>query len=138
MTRSIPEFGVRVPDAAYVDRPGAYAIILASDGRLAYARGKAGRLFLPSGGEGPGEQPEEALLREIIEEVGWTACILGAIGRATQLVFVEGEGYFAIRATYFRTALIKRRTTTRCEHETDISRIPKLLVAIFRPWGVLR
>jgi 8-oxo-dGTP diphosphatase len=117
MTRSIPEFGVRVPDAAYVDRPGAYAIILGRDGRLAFVRGKAGRLFLPGGGVGPGEQPEDALLREILEEVGWTARILGAIGRATQLVFAEGEGYFAIRATYFRTALIKRRTTTRCEHE---------------------
>jgi hypothetical protein len=64
----------------------------------------------------PRERSEAALLRELIEEVGWGACILGTMGRATQFVSAEGEGYFAIRATYFRAALIERRTT-QCEHE---------------------
>src|SRR5215472_10474196 len=56
-------------------------------------QGNAGRLFLPGGRVGPGEQPEAALLREIVEEAGWTARILGAIGRATQLVFAKGPGF---------------------------------------------
>jgi ADP-ribose pyrophosphatase YjhB (NUDIX family) len=116
MKYSDPQFGVRLQNVAYLDRPGAYALIRASDTRLAFVRGKARRLFLPGGGIRPGERPEEALLREIMEEICWSARILDMVGRATQLVFAEGEGYFAIRATYFRAALIER-CTTQCEHE---------------------
>jgi 8-oxo-dGTP diphosphatase len=115
MKHSDPQFGVRLQNAAYLDRPGAYAVIRASDSKLAFVRGKAGRLFLPGGSLRPGEPREDALLREIMEE-GWSACILDMVGRATQFVFAEGEGYFAIRAAYFRAALIERRTTI-CEHE---------------------
>ena len=110
MGETIPEFGVRVSGATYRHRPGTYAVILGSESRFAFVRGKAGLLFLPGGGVGPGERPEEALLREIMEEIGWSARILRTIGRATQFVFAEGEGYFAIRATYFRAALIGRQT----------------------------
>jgi 8-oxo-dGTP diphosphatase len=102
------EFGARVRDVTYVDRPGAYAIILASDNLLAFVPGKAGRLYLPGGGIEHGEPPESALLREIAEEIGWRAHILGIVGYATQFLFAAGEGYFAIRATYFRTGLIER------------------------------
>ena len=63
-----------------------------------------------------GEQPEDALLREIVEEIGWRARILDIVGRATQFVAAEGEGCFAIQATYFRARLIERLTTRR-EHE---------------------
>jgi 8-oxo-dGTP pyrophosphatase MutT (NUDIX family) len=62
----------------------------------------------------PGEPPEDALLREIIEETGGRADILHRIGRATQ--FVAGAGCFAIRAIYVRARLIER-VTTGCEHE---------------------
>jgi 8-oxo-dGTP diphosphatase len=115
MKHSNTEFGVRLQNVAYLDRPGAYAVIRASDGKLAVVRGKAGQLFLPDGGLKPGEQPGDALRREIIEEVGWSTRILDMIGCATQFVFAEGDGYFAIRATYFRTALIERRAAI-CEH----------------------
>src|SRR5271165_3136088 len=116
MDDTIREFGVRVSGVIYRERPGAYAVIRGSESRLAFGRAKAGRLFLPGGGVGPRERPEEALLREIMEEIGWGALVLGTIGRATQLVLAEGEGYFAVRATYFRAALIERQTA-QCEHE---------------------
>jgi ADP-ribose pyrophosphatase YjhB (NUDIX family) len=73
--------------------------------------GEARRLFLPGGGVRPGERPEDALLREIIEET----VILDRVGRATQFLAVAGEGCFAIRATYFRARLIERLATD-CEH----------------------
>lgn len=116
MDGAIPEFGLRVSGVAYRDRPGAYAVILGSENRFAFVRGRAGRLFLPGGGMRPDEWPADALMREITEEIGWSVRILGTIGRATQLVFAEGEGHLAIRATYFRAALIERQTTQR-EHE---------------------
>ena len=116
MDDTIPEFGVPVSGVTYRDRPGAYAVILGRESRFAFVRGKAGRLFLPGGGIGPGEGAEDALMREVIEEIGWSVRILGTIGRATQLVFAEGEGHFAIRATYFRAAVIERRSA-QCQHE---------------------
>ena len=111
MKQTVPEFGVRMPGATYVDRPGAYAIIRAGDGRLAFVRGKAGLLFLPGGGLAPGESPDDALMRELSEEIGWKARILGMLGHATQFLFAGDEGYFAIRAAYFRAELIERCAT---------------------------
>jgi 8-oxo-dGTP diphosphatase len=78
-----PEFGVRQPDMVYRERPGACAVIRGADDRLAFVSSKGGRLFLPGGGLRPGEPPEDALLREIIEEIGWRAHILDRIGGAT-------------------------------------------------------
>ena len=80
------------------------------------SRARAAGFFLPGGGLRPGEPPEDALLREIIEEIGWRAHILDRIGGATQFQAVEGEGYLAIRAIYFRARLIER-VTTGCEYE---------------------
>src|SRR6516225_5681842 len=103
-----PEFGVRRPDMVYRERPGAYAVIRGADDRLAFVSGKGGRLFLPGGGVRPGEPPEDALRREIVEEIGWHAHILDRIGRATQFLAAAGEGCFAVRASYFRARLIER------------------------------
>ena len=90
------EFRTRLRNIAYLDRPVAYAVTLGNDKKLAFVRGKAGRLFLPGGAMQPGERPEDALMREVIEEIGWRIRILGRIGRATQLVSVEGEGCFLL------------------------------------------
>jgi 8-oxo-dGTP diphosphatase len=111
-----PEFGVRQPDIVYLERPGAYAVIRGADDRLAFVSGKGSRLFLPGGGLQPGEPPEDALRREIIEETGWRSHILNRIGRVTQFLAVEGEGFFAIRAIYFRARLTER-VTAGCKHE---------------------
>ena len=111
-----PAFGLRKPDMVYLERPGAYAVIRGADDRQAFVSGKGGRIFLPVSGLRPDEPPEDALRREIIEETGWRAELLDRLGRATQFVTVEGEGYFAIRAIYFRARLIEQ-VTTGCEHE---------------------
>jgi ADP-ribose pyrophosphatase YjhB (NUDIX family) len=111
-----PEFGLPVRDVVYVDRPGAYAILLASGNLLALVRGKADRLYLPDGGLERGEPPDAGLLREMAEKIRWRARILSIVGHATQFLSADGEGYFAIRATYFRTGLIER-CAGHCEHE---------------------
>jgi hypothetical protein len=49
-----------VRDGTYVDRPAAYAIIHADQDRLAFVRGKGGRLYLPGGvSEGRLTNPEQ-------------------------------------------------------------------------------
>jgi len=114
----VPEFGDRVDGATYTARPGAYAVILDSESRIGLVRTHAGGYFLPGGGLQHGERPEEALAREVIEECGWTIQILSRIGQAVQCLFAEGEGYFAIEATFFRARLDRQvADPNQCEHE---------------------
>ena len=104
--------------------------------QIAFVRGRAGRLFLPGGGMGPGERPEDALMREILEAVGWSVRILSTIGRATQFVFAAGEGYFAIRATSALRpdrVLDERVLVERQRHQLCASVISSSAPAIWTP-----
>ncbi|MEM9059451.1 MAG: NUDIX domain-containing protein [Pseudomonadota bacterium] len=54
----------------YRDRPGVYGIIAGGDGMLLLVN-QEGELQLPGGGIDPGENPLQALHREVREETGW-------------------------------------------------------------------
>lgn len=78
-------------------RPGAYAVIGDSLGRIAVVRASDG-MFLPGGGIEPGESPEAALVREALEECGWTIRVLSRIAVAIQFTpaFEKPSSFFAI------------------------------------------
>jgi 8-oxo-dGTP diphosphatase len=104
---TIPEFGERIAGKDYRPRPGAYAVIIDAHGRVALFR-KKDRYFLPGGGIEPGETPEEALSREVREEIGWTVAIIRKIGEATQYVITKSENHSAIQATYYEARLLQQ------------------------------
>jgi 8-oxo-dGTP diphosphatase len=60
-------FGRRVAEATYVRRPSVYAVITNGAGQVAVVRTAQG-VFLPGGGIERGETPEQAVLREALEE----------------------------------------------------------------------
>ena len=66
----VPVFGEKRPGQIYIDRPSTYAIIADEHGRLAVVGTERGRCFLPGGGIDPGESDEQALRRELREELG--------------------------------------------------------------------
>ena len=59
---------------------GAYAVVADADDRVLILRAANGRFYLPGGRIEPGETPEQALAREILEECGCEARVGARLG----------------------------------------------------------
>ena len=86
----IPVFGKRVLNCPYVVRPSAYALVRNTDHLIAVVRTDAG-YFLPGGGIEEGEDPEQAVAREALEECGIVVSVAGLVGRAVEIVYSAHE-----------------------------------------------
>lgn len=82
----------RLYQKSYRRRPGAYAIISGHKGLLlTYQSGPSAGFQLPGGGIDPGETPQQALHREVMEETGY---------RISQLRFLRCYQRFAYMPEY--------------------------------------
>jgi 8-oxo-dGTP diphosphatase len=113
----IPEFGDSQPGAAYVPRPGGYAVIFDERGRLAVVATAEG-LHLPGGGLEPGESAEAATLREVAEETGLRVEIRAFIGAAHELVFARQENvHYRKRCSFYRATVVGAGEPSEPDHE---------------------
>ncbi len=77
-------------------RLAAYALLIDGQGRLLLTRQPQGRgprlspWLLPGGGVEPGEHPEQAVVREVLEETGWPVTV-GALRHVLSDVTVVGR-----------------------------------------------
>jgi 8-oxo-dGTP diphosphatase len=95
------EFGSEDAGRSYRLRPGGYAVIRNPRGEVAVVRTPEG-MFLPGGGQLPGESPEQAAIRETAEEVGLRIVLGVCLGVADQLKFSATEGgHLRKRCTFF-------------------------------------
>lgn len=104
-THSTPTFGEPVDGIYYEKRNGAYAII--TDGnKIATVHIPQG-YSLPGGGIDGNEIAEEALAREIIEELGWTVKIIRHVWSANQYHFSpDGLRGFLTFGTFYQAKYI--------------------------------
>ena len=100
------EFGRHDPDATYISRPGAYAIMQDDQGRIAVVVTPTGS-YLPGGGQEPDESFEQTLIREVQEECGLHIVVIERLGGAHQLVYAKSEEtHFRKECIFFRVAAL--------------------------------
>ena len=98
---NIPIFGSPLPGVCYRKRPAAYAIIRNRAGEIAVVREPSG-YWLPGGGSDPGETPEEAVIREVREELGYDFHIAEKIGEAIQYFYASTDNeHYEMHAVFF-------------------------------------
>lgn len=83
MSGDVPVFGTPEPGVRGRPRPAAYAVVFDDAGRVASVTEASG-LYLPGGGLDTGEDPGQALHREVAEECAREIEIIAPLGHAVQ------------------------------------------------------
>ncbi len=99
------QFGKKTPGLEYKDRPGAYALIVRPDGMFGCVEAKLGGLNLAGGGIDEGETDEQALRREIMEEMVRKVSNAKYVGEACEYVVHPEQGPVNKICKYFITEL---------------------------------
>jgi 8-oxo-dGTP diphosphatase len=112
-----PQFGIKLPGKDYVFRPSAYVVIRNQEGAVAVVRTPVG-VYLPGGGQDPGESPEDAAIREAAEECGLLIALSTCLGVADQFALSDaGDAHFAKYSTFYRATIVGTATASEPDHE---------------------
>ena len=106
MEIKLQRFGAAAnPEKKYIHRPGVYAILPLADGILTtFQAGIHNEYQLPGGGVDPGEQPIQALHREVLEETGWRIMRPRVFFRFKRFVFMPEYDLWAEKICTIYTA----------------------------------
>ena len=112
------QFRDKLADKSYIERPGAYGIVINDLGELGVLRVK-GEYFLPGGGLDQGESSEEALKRECLEEAGWQIEIVRGVGQAAEYDFSQAANqYLNLVGDFYVIKVISQlRAGTEADHD---------------------
>jgi 8-oxo-dGTP pyrophosphatase MutT (NUDIX family) len=115
---AFPLFGGREDDDPYAVRPCAYAIVVNEHGQIAVVRSGEG-VFLPGGGMDAEESPEQAAVRETLEECAIDIRVTSLVGRAAHIVLAgNAAARVEKRSTFF--AAVRVSSLDRApEHEVS-------------------
>lgn len=112
------EFGDK-PDAQFINRPSAYAIIPNDHGQI-LALNVGGNIHLPGGGIDEGENPEETIKREALEEAGCNITDLKYIGKANQYFKTSKIGPLRKSGVFYFAKLLSIDNTASIEDDHQI------------------
>jgi 8-oxo-dGTP diphosphatase len=115
---SPPVFGKPLSGITYVDRRGAYALLYNPGGELGLIETSFG-FFLPGGGMDPTETEEQALKREVFEEIGYRVTTLRFFTEAHQYHWSEfyQTHFKKMGLFYFVEATPPARETLQAGHK---------------------
>ena len=107
MPSGIKTFGTRISGRAYEPRPGCYGVARGPDRQVLVVETPDLKLYLPGGGQRPGETDGECLEREFREETGHTITVGRPLGQANQLVHaLEEPSGFLKQCRFFLVDLL--------------------------------
>lgn len=121
-------FGERLPHVDYRRRPGVYAISMETGGVLV-VDAPAGR-YLPGGGLDPGEEPLDALAREVREETGYDVLSASPLARASQLIVERATGDAIDKAGEFFVARLSPAAVRRPADPDHVARVVDVAEAL--------
>jgi 8-oxo-dGTP diphosphatase len=138
----IVEFGEALPGVAYKERPGGYAFLKNKRGDFAVVRTPAG-YFLPGGGADAGETPEQALRRELLEEIGYALVRAQLVCQANQYHWSQFYQEHFKKIGYFFEVEAKAPKTPRLQDEHELlwlarSEALEALTQEFQRWALAR
>lgn len=118
-------FGTPLPGNVYITRPGAYAVFFNDYWEVGLVRTDDQRYFLVGGGIEPGEQKEEALIREILEETGLFATVESTIGVAREFYLDEAEiRYYEKVGHFYQVAITGQDPAQKIEDDHTLLWLP--------------
>jgi 8-oxo-dGTP diphosphatase len=115
-----PVFGTRAEGERYTVRPSAYGLIEDGRGQIAVVRTSHG-VFLPGGGIEEGETPEQAVVREALEECGLAVRAGDWATYAVQFIYSESERTHFEKLSTFVDATVEAvaSSATEADHELE-------------------
>lgn len=139
-----PVFGAAPPGVVCRPRRAAYVVIRAANGLVAAIRAldRDERCYwLPGGELGSRESPEDAVCREVREELGRGIRLQGRIGDAVQYFPTdEAARWYEMTATFLRAEFDDERPG-RSEHELvwlDVRRAAEMFYHSCHAWAAVR
>jgi 8-oxo-dGTP diphosphatase len=102
-------FGVIEEGRVYLPRPGAYGLVVRGPELLTIDQN--GDIILPGGGIDPGESPEQALVREMLEETGHRVEVGALVCEAREFAYETGyRRHYEKLCGFYRATLGDRVT----------------------------
>jgi 8-oxo-dGTP diphosphatase len=105
------------PPAGRPPRPGAYVVVVSASWDVAVVRVGAD-VWLPGGGIQPGETPEDAARREVLEETGLTVELVSGMGEAHEYHEVRGKPVHRL-AHYFTARVVSSGVGVEPDHQLE-------------------
>ena len=105
-----PTFGEKKENVTYQHRYGVYAVIPDAEGKqIVLVQAPNGAWFLPGGEIEAGENHQEALKRELIEELGFTAEIGTYYGQADEYFYSRHRDTYYYNPAYPMKRLLSKK-----------------------------
>ena len=116
-----PVFGTPPAGVMCYPRRAAYAVISNSSGGVAAIRvallDGTSKYWLPGGGMQPNEFPEDAVVREVREELGRDIYMHGRVGQAVQFFYAATEERWYEMTAIFIRARFENEAAVSAEYE---------------------